>query len=163
MNVQYLYRGVHGALPVIRYTTEILTALRNQTEYWGAQLAQIDPSIRVSFSAEPFLPTILTHGNASAYPPRRDIAFQPTSLDFAWTSPAADTAANAATKAATLTLTAQVVNAGQNILGATPYGNYAYNATPDALIFGASLPRLRTVKALVDPKDVMDQTGGWKV
>ena len=44
----------------------------------------------------------------------------------------------------------------------TLYGNYANSETPLAYIYGENLPRLRALKAKIDPDDVMGLTGGFK-
>ncbi|KAF5353579.1 hypothetical protein D9758_013802 [Tetrapyrgos nigripes] len=43
------------------------------------------------------------------------------------------------------------------------YPNYALEGTPLELMYGESLPRLREIRAAVDPENVMGLTGGWKL
>jgi len=51
---------------------------------------------------------------------------------------------------------------GQDLLHTAMYVNYALFDTPLEDIYGGNLPRLRRIKAKIDPGRVMDLTGGWK-
>jgi len=42
------------------------------------------------------------------------------------------------------------------------YGNYVNARTPLVDIYGENLPRLRALKAKVDPENVMGLAGGFK-
>jgi len=42
------------------------------------------------------------------------------------------------------------------------YGNYVDANTPLVDIYGGNLPKLRALKAKIDPDDVMGLTGGFK-
>ena len=42
------------------------------------------------------------------------------------------------------------------------YGNYVDANTPLVEIYGENLPKLRALKAKIDPKNVMGLTGGFK-
>lgn len=43
------------------------------------------------------------------------------------------------------------------------YSNYALADTPLELLFGENLPRLREIRAKIDPKNIMGLTGGFKL
>ncbi|KAJ7021641.1 hypothetical protein C8F04DRAFT_966027, partial [Mycena alexandri] len=43
------------------------------------------------------------------------------------------------------------------------YPNYALFSSPAERIYESNLPRLKTIKAQVDPQNVMGLAGGWKV
>ena len=46
---------------------------------------------------------------------------------------------------------------------ASPYHNYAIFDTPVSRIYGDNLSRLRSIKAKVDPSNVMGLAGGFKI
>jgi hypothetical protein len=137
----------------------------NETLYWGPKFLALDSNTFISFSAEPFLPSILSHGlpSGSAYPPNRAQAFQPTSIDWQWSNASLNSAFVAGFKKSTRLLRDRLRAEGQDIEQGTPYGNYASPWTPVKDLFGVSLPRLKKIKAVWDPEDVMGQTGGWKI
>jgi hypothetical protein len=158
-----LIRSIHTTVPFSATTANILRALQNETLFWGPKLFALDPTAVVIYSPEPFLPTILSHGPPSAYPPSRRVAFLPSSIEFDWSLPTVSRFAKTGIVATTLALYKAAAKDGQNIEGATPYGNYANTYTPDVAIFGPSLLRMCAVKRRVDPGNTMGQTGGWKV
>jgi hypothetical protein len=43
------------------------------------------------------------------------------------------------------------------------YSNYALSDTPLELIYGGNIDRLRAIKRIVDPTNIMGLSGGWKV
>ncbi len=51
---------------------------------------------------------------------------------------------------------------GQNVSHAAVYVNYALFGTPLEDIYGQNVPRLRKIRAAVDPEDVMGLAGGFK-
>ena len=51
---------------------------------------------------------------------------------------------------------------GQDLSHAAMYVNYALFDTPLEDIYGGNVPRLRSIKAKIDPERVMDLAGGWK-
>jgi hypothetical protein len=51
---------------------------------------------------------------------------------------------------------------GQNVSHAAVYVNYALFDTPLEDIYGQNVPRLRKIRAAIDPEDVMGLAGGFK-
>jgi hypothetical protein len=51
----------------------------------------------------------------------------------------------------------------KGIDSAPPYPNYAIFDTPLERMYGGNLDRMRSVKARVDPGNVMGLTGGFKI
>jgi hypothetical protein len=51
---------------------------------------------------------------------------------------------------------------GQKVSHAAAYVNYALFDTPLKDIYGGNVERLRKIRAVIDPKDVMGLAGGFK-
>ena len=118
----------------------------------------------ISYDVEPFLPSILTHGSASAYPFTRAQRFLPLNIYFAWTSADDDADFYNALVATAANITAVAVSEGQNLVPTAPhYPNYALYGTSLANIYGSSLSEMVEAKQKYDPGNVMGLTGGWKV
>ena len=118
----------------------------------------------VSYDVEPFNPGLFSHSNVqSAYPPDRSRPFFPTSIQFAWTSPSNDANFATAILQSTNTIRAAAIAEGQDVSDVAVYGNYALFETPVEDVYGANLPRLRSIQSNVDPNNVMALAGGFKV
>jgi len=119
--------------------------------------------ILVSYDVEPFLPTVFSHGNSTtAYPPSRVRGLIPLIIYYAWTAPFKDGEFHDAARESATYLMEKAIAEGQDVEQAPLYGNYAIYDTPVERIYGDHLPRLRQIKTLVDPENVMGLTGGWK-
>lgn len=117
------------------------------------------------FVVEPFLPDILSHSQLpSAYPFDRSTAFAPCALLLAWVDPAEDQIIEAAMHRIIGTLETALIEEGHEDVKMAPlYSNYALWDAPLDRIYGSSLPRLKEIKAKVDPENVMGLAGGFKV
>jgi len=51
---------------------------------------------------------------------------------------------------------------GQNLTDVALYGNYALLRTPVEDLYRQNLPRLRSIRNMVDPNNVMALAGGFK-
>lgn len=87
----------------------------------------------------------------------------PLNIYIAWTSPSADDVMRAAAHQSAQRLVAVADAEGQNVADAPLYGNYAMAGTSLKQIFGVSATRMRATKARVDPFNVMELAGGWKL
>ncbi|KAK7681862.1 hypothetical protein QCA50_015210 [Cerrena zonata] len=163
-NATSLTRGIFNTVPVLEYTPTILDAVVNETKFWGPRLSLASAAF-VSFDVEPFLNNIFTHADASsaAYPPSRARGLMPTNIYFAWLLGISDDIMHDAARQSAAHLTQVAINEGQDVANAPMYGNYAIYDTPLERIFGDNLPKLKAVKAQVDPNNVMALAGGWKV
>ncbi|KAH8096764.1 FAD-binding domain-containing protein [Cristinia sonorae] len=155
-------RGIFNTVAVETYDDAFLKAVTNETFFWGRKLSLAGASL-ISYDIEPFLPSILSHGSNSAYPPIRSKAYLPTNLYFAWIPELSDDTMHDAIRQSTATLTAIAKAQGQKIDNAPLYGNYAMFGTPVSKIYGANEQRLRDIKRKVDPENVMGLAGGWKL
>jgi FAD/FMN-containing dehydrogenase len=86
----------------------------------------------------------------------------PLNLYFAWAGSAFDAQFHDALLQSSQHLTGVAVGEGQAITQAPLYTNYALYDTPLERIYGDNVARLRTIKAAVDPDNVMGLAGGFK-
>ena len=120
------------------------------------------------YTVEPFLQSYLTHANSpSAFPPlaarQPGKAPNPIPVFFAWEDPSYDDEFVAAVEESVNRLA--VVAKAEGLLIDDPlalYGNYVNAKTPLVDIYGDNLPKLRALKAKIDPKDVMGLAGGFR-
>jgi len=155
-------RGAFHTVSLLEYSSTMIDAILNETIFWGTHLT-LDTGAFISFDVEPFLPTLYTHNTSpSAFPPSRGPGYQPLNLYFAWLDPLSDAAFHAALLSSAQHLTDVAVNEGQAIAQAPLYTNYALYDTPLERIYGDNVARLRTIKAAVDPNNVMGLAGGFK-
>ena len=117
----------------------------------------------VVYSLEPFESDILTHGQASAYPPNRSLAVLPSSIYFGWTDKSADKYMADAMLISSATLLEAGIRDGQNLKHAAPYTNYALFGTAVKRMYGGHVKRLREIGKKYDPENVMCLAGGWKL
>ncbi|KAJ8496445.1 hypothetical protein ONZ45_g12439 [Pleurotus djamor] len=159
-------RGTFQTVPLQEITPSILDAVVNETKFWGPRLGLLESAFFLSYAIEPFLPSILSHnpsGQLSAYPPSRSMAFLPANVYFSWLLPLSDDGMIQAIKLSAQRLTNLAIAEGQSLLPNAPkYPNYAITGTPLSEMYGANVPTLQTLKASIDPTNVMGLAGGWK-
>jgi FAD/FMN-containing dehydrogenase len=115
--------------------------------------------------SEPFLPSILSHNkHETTYPFTRGVVYTPFAIVAAWTDPAYDTDIKKGMEKIHDKLEATLVDEGYAGVPTSPlYPNYALWDGPLHRIYGTNLPRLQALKQRVDPEDVMDLAGGFKI
>ncbi|EIN06221.1 FAD-binding domain-containing protein [Punctularia strigosozonata HHB-11173 SS5] len=160
-------RGGGGTLPNTKYSKEFLQAMLNETTFWGPQVTLADPTAQLTWAIEPFHPSVLSHGSASAYPATRKFPLFPTALTFSYVNPLANGIFQTVTQVSPAYLHEVAIRLGDALPfdgeDIVVYGNYAYADTPIDEIYGGNLARLRTIKRQWDPQNVMGLTGGWKI
>lgn len=118
----------------------------------------------LSYAFEIFLPNIYSHNShRTAFPPERNVPFQPFNILMEWTSSEFDNDFHNAAVATQARLIKGQIALGQTGVANVPYyPNYAIAGTPLAKIYGANLSALMALKKRVDPANVMGLAGGWK-
>ncbi|KAI0260044.1 FAD dependent oxidoreductase [Gloeopeniophorella convolvens] len=157
------FRGYYSGVPVTNYSKAVLDAIDNQTTFWSAKLGALDNTTLFNAAIEPFDSGLFSHGSDSAFPPDRSQAILPTCLTIAYSNASLDAVMAQALREFTDAVQAVAVAEGQNVSQAAPYTNYALFDTPIEIVYGQNLPRLRTIKNTIDPKNVMGLAGGWKL
>ncbi|KAH9920717.1 FAD-binding domain-containing protein [Fomitopsis serialis] len=155
-------RGYFHTVSLYEYTTPLLNAIVNETQFWRGQLESDVPEVFVSYDVEPILPSVFSHGTDSAWPPSRANGILPLNIYYAWASPDNDTLMNQIMVQSADYLTQVAVAEGQDIAETSLYPNYAIYDTTMERIYAGNLPRLRELKAKYDPFNVMGLSGGWK-
>ncbi|KAF8069311.1 FAD-binding domain-containing protein [Lyophyllum atratum] len=163
-NSTYGSRGIFNTVSLTQYTPTILAAVLNETVFWGAHLS-FDTGLFISYDVEPFLPTLFSHGAASssAYPPSRNVGLSPFNIYYAWALGLSDDAFHDAARQSAARIKNLAIAEGQDVSGAAVYPNYAIYDTPLSGLYGANVPALQGLKALVDPGNVMGLAGGFKL
>ncbi|KAH9015946.1 FAD-binding domain-containing protein [Lactarius deliciosus] len=129
---------------------------------WGERVTSLDKNASVATFFEPFDSSIFSHGSASAYPPDRSQAIFQSVLSITWSNASIDGHIAPALRQGKDAVQAVAVADGQNLSHAAVYVNYAMFGTPLEEIYGQNVPRLRRIRAAIDPEDVMGLTGGLK-
>lgn len=80
----------------------------------------------------------------------------------AWTNASIDSIIAPALRKAEAAVQAVAAADGQDVAHAAVYVNYAMFGTPLEETYGRNMPRLRKIRAVIDPKDVMGLAGGFK-
>ena len=111
---------------------------------------------------QPFQHGVYSHGSPSAYPPDRSQLFHPTDFSVAWADPSLDGQMADALRDGAKTIREVALADGQDLSHTSMYVNFALFGTPLEDIYGGNLPKLRRIKAKIDPERVMDLAGGWK-
>jgi hypothetical protein len=131
-------------------------------QFWGKNLAPLDDTVLVAAALEPFGSGLFSHGSPSAYPPDRSHAIFPTDLSVSWSDPSLDEKIADVLRESAETIRNVALADGQNVSDAAVYVNYALFGTPLEDMYGGNVPRLREIKAKIDPERVMDLAGGFK-
>ncbi|KAL4071816.1 hypothetical protein J3A83DRAFT_4371787 [Scleroderma citrinum] len=147
---------------LIPFDIESTRQLTFVTQYWGKELAPLS-GVLLSYSVEPFLPTIFSHNTSpSAYPGSRDYSVSPIRIYFAWTLSSSDELMQNAIRTSAAKLFNKALELGQDIENAPLYPNDAIFDTPLERMYGDNVHSLRAIRRSVDPDDVMGLAGGFK-
>jgi hypothetical protein len=133
-----------------------------RSQFWGKRLYDLDPTAVMASLLEPFHRDLYSHGSPSAYPPDRSQPFFPSDLSVTWSDPSLDGQMADALRDSAKMIREVALADGEDLSHAAVYVNYALFDTPLEDIYGGKLPRLRSIKAKIDPERVMDLAGGFK-
>jgi hypothetical protein len=98
----------------------------------------------------------------TAYPPTRDITYQPFNIFFSYALDLLDEVIFSAIRESADRIRDVAIADGQDIRNAPLYPNYAIFDTPLEDMYGGNVGRLQALKQNVDPSNVMGLAGGWK-
>ncbi|KAG5637113.1 hypothetical protein H0H81_005751 [Sphagnurus paluster] len=155
-------RTLYRSVSLVTYTPSLLNTIINETMYWGARLAPKSAAL-MTYATEPFLPSILSHGAPSAYPPKRSVGLSPFNINYGWTDENSDGDFHEAAKLSAARILEAAMAEGQDVADAAWYPNYSDFDTPIVRLYGANVPTLKALKAQVDPENVMGLAGGFKI
>ncbi|KAG9121112.1 hypothetical protein FRC07_003062 [Ceratobasidium sp. 392] len=143
------------------YSSALLDQIVNQTTYWGDQ-APSNLGFLISYSIEPFLPSMSTRSKGGAYP--HDDFLVPLNLDWSWALEVDDGFFINGAKQSAQVILDQAIAEGQDIAGdkQIKYGNYSPADEDLKSIYGANLDRLRSIKQQYDPNNIMSLAGGYR-
>jgi len=162
-NATYGTRAIFNSISVTGYPFSLLQSIANETTFWGRNLLEYS-AFFVSYDVEPFLPSIYTHNTTpSAYPPDRTRGLLPLNIYYAWLLPISDGVIQDTIRTSARTLQGIAINDDESEPSDVVYANYAIYDTPLVNLYGANLPRLREIKAAIDPGNVMGLASGFKL
>jgi len=148
--------------PVAHYSSAVFDTFVNQTKFWGAHLYAQDEHVALTSVLEPFDKGLFSHGSDSAYPPDRSQVVSPSALMAQWSNSSLDDTMAFAVRGISDAIRSAALADGQEVSHAAKYPNYAIFDTPLEHMYGGNVEKLRKIRAVIDPDDVMGLTGGWK-
>ncbi|VDB84958.1 unnamed protein product [Peniophora sp. CBMAI 1063] len=147
------------------YPVALLDFFKERTLALGPSLAQNDSDFFLSLYVEPFDTSYLSYNDAPAsWPDSRTRGLQPTDVYFSWKDGSLEEFFLDAMRQTVVDIRNKADELGQDVGDAVEYPNYALSSTPSVKVYGEdNLKRLQAVQAVIDPKKVFAQTGGFKI
>ncbi|KAI0289873.1 FAD-binding domain-containing protein [Multifurca ochricompacta] len=155
-------RGLYCAFGPTEYSTSYINDSVNEVIFWGRNLTQLDPKVQILAGIEPFTSGLLSHGTPSAYPPDRSQIYFPSGIALTWSNSSLDQIMAQSIRQAADDLQAAALREGQNVTNAVVYPNYSLFDTPLEAMYGDNVERLRKLKQVIDPGNVMNLSGGFR-
>lgn len=131
-------------------------------KFWGSYLEQNHSGHFFDYIVEVFLPDYFSHGAPSAWPADRSVVHYPLNIAFAWFEERADEAIHNALRQTIRQVRDDAEAEGQSLAHASLYPNLPIIGTPLEDMYGDNLQRLREIRKIYDPDNVMDLAGGWR-
>ncbi|OAX38749.1 FAD-binding domain-containing protein [Rhizopogon vinicolor AM-OR11-026] len=163
-NVTTGFRVMFSWVPLEQFTPSILEMVKNQTEFYGAELMQYSTTL-ISYDVIPYLPSLYDHYDTpSAFPSSRDSGQGHSFIElyYGWTNPDDDAKMHQVAAESVAYMKQFIVDAGQDMTNALLYPNCAPSGTALEDMYGDALERLQSIRSAVDPDNVMSLTGGWR-
>lgn len=117
-------------------------------------------NIFVSYDVEPFLQSVAAQSTDAAYPHSTRVL--PLNLYFAWPLFISDALVKKAITDSANVIRQAAIAEGQPIADLPSYPNYALEDAPIESLYGGNVVRLKAIKQMYDPKNVMGRAGGYK-
>ncbi|THU84739.1 FAD-binding domain-containing protein [Dendrothele bispora CBS 962.96] len=156
--------GFWDVVPIVHYTEDIIANIKSEANRTYTQAIADGRSVdAVLVGIEPFHGMFSHSTGDSAYPHPADRPVTPCNPFVTFTNTDDFEYFQGALKNLSASIQEFAIGAGESRADDIHYPNYALAGTPIELIYGESLPRLRELKASVDPQNVMNLTGGWKI
>ncbi|KAI0291490.1 FAD-binding domain-containing protein [Multifurca ochricompacta] len=155
-------RGIACGFGPTEYSTSFINDSVDEVIFWGRRLTQLDPEVQVLVAIDYFTSGLLSHGTPSAYPPNRSQIYFPSGIGLKWSNSSLDQVMVGSLRQAADNLHAAALREGQNVTNAVVYPNYALFDTPLEAMYGNNVDRLRRLRRVIDPGNVMNLTGGFR-
>ncbi|KAF5345704.1 hypothetical protein D9758_013041 [Tetrapyrgos nigripes] len=151
------------AIPIIHYTEPILRSIQAQVNATVAKaIADGTSIISASVGSEPLIHPFVDPKD-SAYPHSTARQITPANVFIFYNNVSDRDYMSNAIREFSLEIQKVAIEEGWSRPDDILYSNYAVAGTPLELIYGDNIERLRALKKIVDPTNVMGLTGGWKV
>lgn len=151
------HRGAFHTVSLTSYSQSLIEFIVAELNHYGS-IGWQHSAFFLSYDVEPFLdypskPAAWKHDNSP----------KPLNIYFAWDSPLDDAFWRKEIVATADRITQKARDEGQKLDGLLLYPNYAIDSTPiDRIYDAASRQRLRSIKARIDPTNVMGLTTFFK-
>jgi hypothetical protein len=132
------------------------------TQFWGACLYAPDKNVTLCTLIEHYDSSLFSHGSGSAYPPDCSQVLFPSVFSLQWLNASLDDTMVSALRQMSDVVCAAAVANGRNVSHAAIYPDHALFGTPLEDIYGGNVERIRNIREMIDPKDVMGLARGWK-
>jgi len=149
-------RAAFATVSLERLSPKIISKVISEARLWGL----LRGVLLVSYEMQPFLPNITEFATPSAYP--HDKSVSPLNIYFAWPLVSSDELLINAMKESAASIAEVAKEEGQDVDSLPLYPNYCLADTPLERMYGSSLEKLRSMKRIYDPRNVMGRAGGFK-
>ncbi|KAJ7124058.1 FAD-binding domain-containing protein [Mycena crocata] len=155
-------KGLSDVVPIVHYTVPILNFIHEQLNAtWTAAKAANRSFTSVLLGVEPFFEAF-AHATPSAYNHSLARPVTPCNPWVTWSDPKDNEYAHAALRNMSANIQAFAIQEGQSLPTDLHYPNYALGDTALNLLYGDNVQRLKAIKRAIDPKNIMELTGGFK-